>query len=261
MSDLSLPTLQVREGIAVWSGGHPLASIDVWFLHALADSHLSFREVFSHPISQRIRAFLLDLPGHGASPARPHGLTVEEAAEIWRELIVHFSSSRRVVLVGHSMAGIIATRAAQMLNCSPSLLISIEGNLTLADAYFSGQAACFDEPEAFYASFQSKILEMAKGDEVFRRFSCSLQFVDPKTLWTLGRSVLNYSGPGDDLLGLTCPTIYYWDPGSTTDESKAFLTKHSLRQRKLEGSGHWPMIKSPVQFYAAVEQDVLRTDC
>jgi pimeloyl-ACP methyl ester carboxylesterase len=261
MFDRSLPTLQVHEGIAVWSGGHPSTDIDIWFLPALADSHLCFREVFSHPIAQRMRAFLFDLPGHGASPARPAGLTVDEAARIWCDLIVRLSSSRRVVLVGHSMASIIATRAAQMLNCAPTLLISIEGNLTLADAYFSGQAARFDEPEVFHGWFRSKILEMAQRDEVLRRFSCSLQFADPMTLWTLGRSVLNCSTPGDDLLGLTCPSIYYWDPGSTTDESKAFLAKHSLRQRKLEGLGHWPMVKSPAQFYAAVEEDVLSTDC
>jgi pimeloyl-ACP methyl ester carboxylesterase len=258
MPDRSRPTLHVHEGIAVWSGGDPSADIDIWFLPALGDSHLCFRGIFSHPICQRMRALLFDLPGHGASPARSTGLTIEDAAIIWRDLIVRFSSSRRVVLVGHSMAGIVATRAAQMLDCS--LLISLEGNLTLADAYFSGQAARFDEPEVFHGWFQSRILEMAKDDEVLRRYSCSLEFADPKTLWTLGRSVLSYSSPGDDLLGLTCPSIYYWDPGSTTSESKAFLAAHTLRQRTLEGLGHWPMVTSPAQFYAAVEQDVLRTD-
>jgi pimeloyl-ACP methyl ester carboxylesterase len=261
MSDRWLPTLQMHDGIAVWSGGHPQASIDIWFLHALGDSHHCFRDVFEHPISQRIRVFLFDLPGHGASPARSAGLTVEQAACIWRDLIVHFSLSRRVVLVGHSMASIIATCTARLLHDSPTLLISIEGNLTLADAYFSGQAARFDEPEAFHAWFQSKILEMAAHDEELRRYSCSLQFADPKTLWTLGRSVLAYPNPGDDFLSLRCPAIYYWDPASTTHESNVFLIKHSLRQRKLEGLGHWPMVKAPAQFYAAIEQDVFGTDC
>jgi pimeloyl-ACP methyl ester carboxylesterase len=248
----------VHAGVAVWSGGDPSSEIDIWFLPALGDSHLCFRDVFKQPIAQHVRAFLFDLPGHGASPARAAGLTVEEAATIWADLVRHFSPSRRVVLVGHSMAGIVATRTAQLLDCSPSLVISIEGNLTLADAYFSGQAARFDQPEAFHAWFQSEILEWAKHDEVLRRFSCSLQFADPNTLWTLGRSALNCPNPGDDFLGLTCPSVYYWDPGSTTDESKAFLAQHSVRKRKLEGLGHWPMITSPAQFYAAVEQDVLR---
>jgi hypothetical protein len=53
MSPHSSPTLQVHEGIAVWSAGHPSATTDIWFLPALADSHLCFRNVFSHPICQR----------------------------------------------------------------------------------------------------------------------------------------------------------------------------------------------------------------
>lgn len=251
-----LPTLQVHKDIAVWWGGSALADTDIWFLHGFGESHLCFRDVFAHPISERARVFLFDLPGCGASPPRPAGLTVEEAAQICRDLIARFSFSRRIVFVGHSVAGIIATRLALTLDCSFRLVISVEGNLTLADAYFSGQAANFDEPDSFYAWFQSRILETAKHDEALRRYSCSLQFADPRTLWTLGRSVLGYASPGHDYLSLACPAIYYWDPSSTTDDAKAFLGQHDLRQRKLEGLGHWPMIKSPSQFYAAVEQDI-----
>lgn len=195
MKDALLFSLQVHKNIAVWTGGSLLADTDIWFLHAFGDSHLCFRDAFAHPISKVMRIFLFDLPGHGASPPRPSGLTVEDAAQLWCDLISHFSSSRRVVLVGHSMAAIIAVRAAQMLNFRPNLVISVEGNLTLADAFFSGQAANFDDPESFYTSFLSKIIEMSKRDEIFHRFSCSLQFADPKTLWTLGRSVLGYPNP------------------------------------------------------------------
>jgi pimeloyl-ACP methyl ester carboxylesterase len=257
MPDRTTLTLQAHEDVAVWSGGSPLADVDLWFLHGFGESHLCFRGAFAQPIAERMRIFLFDLPGCGASPPRAAGLTIEEAADVCRSLIVKLSSSRRIVLVGHSVAGIIATRTAQMPDYSPGLVLSVEGNLTPADAYFSGQAANFDEPESFYTWFQSKILEMAKHDEVFRRYSCSLQLADPRTLWTLGRSVLSYPNPGRDFLSLSCPSTYYWDPASTTDDTKEFLAGHSFRQRKLEGLGHWPMIKSPTQFYAAVEQDVL----
>ena len=145
-----------------------------------------------------------------------------------------------------------------MLHSSPTLVISIEGNLTLADAYLSGQAADFDDPNRFYASFQSKIREMAKLDEALLRFSCSVQFADSRTLWTLGRSVLEFSAPGADYLSLTCPCVYYWDPVSSTADSKAFLARENVRHRKTLGVGHWPMIAAPALFYAAVEQDVLK---
>ena len=256
MADRILPKLQAHKDIVVWSGGSPLEDIDVWFLHGFGESHVGFRDAFAHPLAERMRIFLFDWPGCGASPPRPAGLTIEDAAELCRDLIESFSLSRRIVLVGHSVGGIIATRMALTGDHSPDLVISVEGNLTLSDAYFSGQAANFDEPESYYAWLRSKILEKAADDEVFRRYSCNLQLADPRTLWTLGRSVLDHPSPGRDFVSLTCPSIYYWDPASTTDEAKQFLDGNGVRQRKLEGLGHWPMITSPSRFYAAVEQDV-----
>jgi pimeloyl-ACP methyl ester carboxylesterase len=259
-ADVLPATLQVHDGVAVWLSDSRGSDLDVWFLHAFADSHLCFRDAFAHLKSARIRVILLDLPGHGASPPRADGLTVEEAARTLVNLIGSISSLRAVVLVAHSMAAMIATIVARELRAPPILVISVEGNLTPADAYLSGQAAGFDDAHAFFSSFQSKILEMAKCDEALRRFSCSVEFADPKTLWTLGRSVLDCANPGVDFLSLSCPCIYYWDPESTTADTRSFLARHNVRQRRTIGAGHWPMINTPEQFYAAVEQDVLQAN-
>jgi pimeloyl-ACP methyl ester carboxylesterase len=252
------PAIQrVHDGVAVWLGDLRGSDIDVWFLHAFADSHLCFRDAFAHLNSERMRTVLFDLPGHGVSPARADGLTIDEAAGILVSLIAKVSASRAVVLVAHSMAAMIATRAVQALRVPPSLVISVEGNLTLADAYLSGQAVHFADASVFYSSFQSRILEMAKADAACRRFASSVELADPKTLWSLGRSVLDCQDPGADFLGLPCPCIYYWDSKSTTADARSFLVQHNLRQRRLEGAGHWPMVMAPAQFYQAVEQDVL----
>lgn len=257
MPDRDRCTLHVHEGIAVWSGGVSAGACDIWFLHALGDSHRCFRDAYRHPIAEHTRMFLFDLPGHGASPPRRSGLSIDEAAQICVDLVLTFSAHRRVVLVGHSIAGIIATRAAQMLDCRPSLVISVEGNLTRADAFYSGQAANFEEPQRFYSAFQSRILQLAQRDDSVRRYFCSLHFADPHTLWTLGRSVLNCATPGEDFVSLACPHIYYWDDLSVTKSSKAFLVTHAVPQRKLAGAGHWPMVASPAMFYSAVLEDVL----
>ena len=252
----SAPALSVHRGVAVWSGGASRAAIDVWFHPALGDSHLCFREAFSSSLARLARIFIFDPPGHGASPPRPGGLTIEGAAHVWRELIAHYSATRPVVLAGHSMAGIIASRTAQLLQRSTALVVSIEGNLTRADAYFTGLAAQFDTPHAFYAAFRSRILRRAKRDEILRRFACSLEFADAMTLWTLGRSVIDRADPGGDFLRLQCPKIHYWDAASSMKSAKAYLERHRLPQRRLDGLGHWPMVKSPHTFYAAVEQDI-----
>jgi hypothetical protein len=60
------------------------------------------------------------------------------------------------------MAGIIASRTAKRLQRPPALVIGVEANLTRADAYFTGRAAQFDEPAAFYAAFRSRVMRMGQ---------------------------------------------------------------------------------------------------
>ena len=256
--DAVLPA--IRTGyteVAVWSGGSPVDDLDIWFLRAFADTHDVFQRAFTARLAKRARILALDLPGHGKSPARPDGLTVEGSARVCRDAILALSGSRRVVLVARSMGSIIATETARLLPRLPELVISVEGNLTLADAYFSGEAARFDEPKRFHDHFQRKVLELAAADRTLQRFSDNVRNADPRTLWALGRSVLAYRTPGSDFLGLKCPTVYYWDAASVGEEAKRFLLENAVRHRTFDDQGHWPMVRAPESFYAAIEEDIL----
>jgi hypothetical protein len=59
-------------------------------------------------------------------------------------------------------------------------------------------------------------------------YYASLQFADPKTLRSLGRSVLEYEEPGEAIENLKRLTIYYWDSESTFSDTKTFLLKSKL---------------------------------
>lgn len=253
---LGIPVLHVHGGVAVWAGGSASGGVDVWFHPAFGDSHLSYRDVFASALSKQARLFVHDPPGHGASPPRPEGLTITGAVRLWCDLIAHFSASRVLVLLGHSMAGIIASRTARLLERSPALVIGVEANLTRADAYFTGLAARFDDPDAFHASFLSRISRLARRDEILHRFASSLQFADPRTLWRLGRSVWAQPEPGADFRRLRCPKIHYWDPGGSSKATQAYVARHQLPHRRLDGLGHWPMIKAPDTFCEAIADDI-----
>jgi pimeloyl-ACP methyl ester carboxylesterase len=248
--------VHVHHGVVVWAGGRSEAPFDVWFHPAFGDSRLSYRHVFESALAKCARVFVYDPPGHGASPPRPKGFTVADGARLWYELIARFSGSRAVVLVGHSMAGIIATRTAALLRTPPMLVIGVEPNLTRADAYFSGLAARFNEPATFYASFRRRIIRMARRDEIVHRFACSVEFADPMTLWTLGRSVLAQEDPGERFRRLRCPTLLYWDPISASRGMRDYIVRHRLPDRRFDHHGHWPMITAAGRFYAAIADDV-----
>ena len=250
--------LKVINNIALWINGSEENDVDVWFLPGFAESHLCFREALKHEISNEYRIILFDPPGLGASPPLENGLTIKECAIIWRDLIHKVSNSRKIVLVAHSVSGIIATETASMLKNKPLALISIEGNLTKADAYFSGQTVKFDSHIDFYNSFSEKIMSLVNSNEVPMRYYSSLQFADPKTLWVLGSSAVEYENPGVDFMNLKCPTLYYWSVESTSSESRDFIRQNSMNERRMDGLGHWPMVKEPEIFYSQLMSDVLK---
>lgn len=227
-------------------------------MHAFGDSHLAFREAFAQPLACDCRVLLPDLPGHGASPPHRDGLAIDTASALLVQLINEHSERRPVVLVGHSMAAIIATRVAHELQ-RIRLVVSVEGNLTPADAYFSGQAVAYDDPHEFQMTLRHQIDEMAADDKPTHRHASSLASADALTLWTLGRSVAECVEPGLEYADLSCASIYYWDPTGPAASAEPFITSRGLRHRPFAGLGHWPMVSDPSAFYAALQNDILET--
>jgi pimeloyl-ACP methyl ester carboxylesterase len=250
------PSLEFHSGVAVWRGGARDAGLDVWFLPALADSHRAYAEAFDHRIAERARLFILDWPGHGASPALASGLSIDRAAELCGELVSGLSAGRKVVLVGHSMASMVAARAVPQLSTPPLLVLSIEGNLVPQDGFLTGKAARFASPGPFHAWLREVVRDMAERGIAPGRYESSLCFADARTLWTLGRSTAAIDDPGAEYAALPCPTMYYWDPASLTPEGRTFVEDRRLRNRTFERAGHWPMVTTPSRFYEAIEQDI-----
>lgn len=244
-------------GVDIRVGGSGEAGLDIWFLPGFGKSQRCFRQAFKHPLADAFRIVTFDFPGIGASPPRADGTTVESCAHLLCELIEKISALRRVVLVAHSMGGIVATQAASMLRQLPVLLISVEGNLTPADAYYSGQAMRYPDCNAFYTAFLQDITGLAAQGKVPDGYVSCLQLADPNTLWTLGRSVVRHTEPGLQFSALPCATTYYWDVTSVPAETRAYLARSTLSQRRLDGAGHWPMLTAPGSFYSALQADIL----
>jgi pimeloyl-ACP methyl ester carboxylesterase len=257
---MSAVDLRVHRNVAVWSGGNPRSPVDVWFHPAFGESVATFRQAFASELGKQARIFVHEPPGHGASPARGRGLTIKDCVRLGCELVAHFSGSRDIVLVGHSMAGFIASLMAASLRQPPRLVIGVEANLTRADAYFTGLAARFDDPGAFQRALLARVRRGSGRNECLLRFAANLTLADPKTLWTLGRSIYRQKDPGAAFRRLRIPRIYYWDATRSSRAMRNYVARHELPNRRLDGLGHWPMIRAPDTFYAAILED-LRTTC
>lgn len=81
-------------------------------------------------------------------------------------------------------------------------ILSLEGNLTEDDVYFSGIAAEHDTPVTFREAFLSR-LDEASADPIMVRYRSRVVRADPHALWILGNEVAAYSkrrAPGEELL-------------------------------------------------------------
>ncbi|MCH9680980.1 MAG: alpha/beta hydrolase [Deltaproteobacteria bacterium] len=217
----------------------------IWMLHGFGESSLSFQPLLESELA-RFGLFALDLPGFGVSPAAGTTVGLAEAAKIVAGLIEERSRGAKVGLVGHSLGSAIAVEVAHTLGQRVQGLVSLEGNLTEADAYFSGLAADFDDPNAFKSDFLARVRTMAvRGSDTLWRYHASVTFADAKALWALGCDAKRASR--DDALGeayraVKCPSLYYWSPESTPQATRDYLEAHEIRDHCDHGGNHWSMV-------------------
>ncbi len=241
----------IAAGLFYRSNGAGDGAADIWLVHGFAESSFCYRYVIETERLAGYRVHAVDLPGFGVSPAQPGCETMADVAGALARAIAERSAGRPVILVGHSLGAPIAVDASGQLGDLVRGLISVEGNLTTADAFFSGQAIHYVDPGAFKADFHAQIEAYKRLHAAYAGYVTSVALADAETMWRLGCDVVARSK--NDALGaayraLSLPHLYYWGKAATTDEAQAYLSAHDLANQQFEAKSHWPMIDIPEQF-------------
>jgi pimeloyl-ACP methyl ester carboxylesterase len=165
------------------------------------------------------------------------------------------SLSGPIGLVGHSVGSMIAVEAAARLGARFGGLFSIEGNLTAEDAYFSGRAADFDDPDALKQRFLSDLWNMGQERPILRRFHAMATAADALAMWSLGRDARRLSvgdAPGRAYLRVR-PSLYYWSAKSTMPSTRDWIVSSGLAHQQYTDASHWPMIDQPSATAQAIQ--------
>ena len=183
------------------------------------------------------------LPGFGAPPLN-EVVTLERLAQA---LVRYCSSENARIVVAHSVSSIIATLAARQAFSSIDVILSLEGNLTPEDAYFSGTASNYDDPFAFRTAFLDRLNQMATVQPIVARYQSVVATADPQSLWELGNEAFRFSQdhvPGDELVR-AAKAVYLYNPGNLPAPSIAWLSENELPGIILEDASHWPSVDQP----------------
>jgi pimeloyl-ACP methyl ester carboxylesterase len=253
----------------------PINKTTLLCLHGLGDSKRAFDELFS---SHKPNAGLLvpDMPGYGASAdAAEEGIDFET----YIELLLALLDSRcegKLIIVAHSMGGAIGVLLArsalerQYRGDPPwqlSGLINVEGNLIVADQFFSCKAVAKSVDgvyEYWFAKFRQQIASRCQNsdDKSIERYHLALQEARPAAFLANSRELVTRSGevPKNELneiartyLELPIAKIYCLGEKSHPPQTLEFLKIHDQLWRMFPGAGHSLMIDSPDEFNNLIE--------
>lgn len=225
-------------------------------VHGFADEGRTFETLADTQLTQDFELIMPDLPGFGASPARLDGQAdIGTLADSILALVDAVSPHRPVYLMGHSIGSAIAVAAAIKRPDAVAHVLSIEGNLTPSDAYFTGQAVNYDDPKQFKQIFLDKLSELTQAQPELVRYIAAVKKADPNSMWTLGCSAFENgkrNGFGKALVSLQSLGVgatYVWGRDNFKEETHHFvtdrLTAGHVAVHEFKSGTHWYMIDAP----------------
>ena len=202
-----------------------------------------YKKLENTVLGARYDLILLNLPGFGA-PTLTEKTTLNSMADCVAKKAREIGAQ---IVVAHSVASIIASLAARMPDCPLSTILSLEGNITPEDAYFSGTAANYADPIIFKTDFLKRLDEMASSNSIIKKYRQEIEEADPIALWQLGRDAADFSSkyvPGE-ILASAADVIYFYNPENCPDSTLKWLQENPMKRVVLNSTSHWPSIDQP----------------
>ena len=186
----------------------------------------------------------ISLPGFGAPVLDQPNTSLETLASYLVDCADQIGAN---TVLAHSVASIIASIAANRPGSPLTSVLSLEGNLTAEDAYFSGTAAQYDTPAAFRSAFLARLDDMATKDLILDRYRRVVARANPQALWELGRDADKFSrnqSPGE-LLQSVKKVTYLYNRENLPKRSLDWLKASELPRFELAGASHWASVDQP----------------
>ena len=182
------------------------------------------------------------------------GLTLEGHADHLANWLRHRKMNNLVVL-GHSMAGVIGLILCEKYPHLVDAFINVEGNISLEDCGFSKKIAAYSLDELLdhgLDNIKDNVYQDGLKNKSLRLYYPSLSFCDPRVLHLNAAELVEISqtdGLAKRQGDLKIPHIYILGkPGGTGKYSQKLLTEAGVEWQPIEDAGHWPFIDQPERF-------------
>ena len=227
------------------------------FIHGLGASRNSFDRCFGMEAFKGYTLAALDLPGCGES-SRPDDFsyTVKDQADLVLKWIRGLDLAR-IILVGHSMGGVISIYLTEALGTQAKAFFNLEGNLSYQDCSFSSKVAsgsCKDFESKGLEEFRTTLREtiQKKPSPGLKNYYQNISKSYPRALYLSSVSLFKESCQGNlnqRFLALPVKKWYVFGERSMNRSNRIFLDANNIPYFIVPESGHFMMDDQPDVFY------------
>lgn len=235
-------------------GAHPRGT--VLYIHGLGESGLCFESLMGRSDLAGWTHLAPDLAGYGKSPWPQRAQTLKDLSESVLRRLREPWMTRPVILVGHSMGGVIGQEACERGGRWVDGFVNVEGNISLEDCGFSGPAAAFDLPRFVgggFTSLRDTVYDGGRDSKPERGYYASLRLADPSQFHFNSVELVQASAREDlarRFAALQTPRKAFVAglSGGLGARSLELLRNAGVDYIGFERSGHWPFIDQEDRF-------------
>lgn len=228
----------------------------VVFLHGLGCSKRDFQGAFDHPELTDYALLAFDFPGCGDSPY-PENLTlnIDDLVEI-THLVLAALQVKDIVLVGHSMGGLVALLYTERYHTSVRGFINVEGNLSSEDCFFSRLAA-----QSTVSAFTNTLFPELRDrlqhaqNRGLREYAANLEKASINAYHDYSPSLVEYSDTGNLLeryCALAIQKLFVYGAENRSLSYLPRLKDSGCALVEIPDSNHFPFHDDPAAFYHAI---------
>lgn len=233
-------------------------------IHGLTEDSSCFKAVKSTDLAKSYNIISVELPGFGESKSRI-AIAVKDLVIAHQNivaLIEKYSKTQSVIVLGHSLGGLIGTLVCSALKDKVSLFLNVDGLLQEMKPGSSSfaNAGCFHSPEKFKQSML-KSLQSQSGatNHYIARYINNVKATDAETLHAWAKAIIEMlkdNAVFKTYTQLKCKAIYLYGERSINKKNNLLVKKENLDRTEFTGLGHWPMLESPEVFWKAVASKI-----
>jgi len=228
------------------------------FVHGLGCSKDSFDRCFEMEAFSGYTVAAIDLPGCGGSTApEDFSYTMKDQADLVLKWITDLGLTQ-IILVGHSMGGVICLYAAEALGTKVKAFFNLEGNLGRNDCTFSARVAASTQEEFEARGFERFKRELKKAVKEDASIGLGIYYqnvlnADARSYYLSSVSLVRESCEGklrERFASLAMKKWYVFGGRSINPGTKALLDEQGIPYLIVPESGHFMMDDQPSLFYS-----------